>query len=47
MRSDLSHRQLAGGSVTTKSVNIVADEANGAGSRAIVIPAFALEFDAN
>jgi hypothetical protein len=35
VRSDLSHRQRAGGSVTTENVNIVADQADGAGSGAM------------
>jgi len=47
VRSDLSNRQLASGSVTTENVNIVADEADGAGSGAIAVSAFALEFGAN
>ena len=47
MRSDPSHCQLAGGDVTTETVNIIADEADRAGSGAIAISAFALEFDAN
>ena len=47
MRGDLSNRQLARGNVTTENVNIVADEANGAGSGAMAVSAFALEFNAN
>jgi hypothetical protein len=47
VRSDLSHRQRAGGSVTTENVNIVADETDGARSGAIAVSAFALEFGAN
>jgi len=47
VRSDLSNRQVASGSVTTENVNIVADEADGAGSGAIAVSAFALEFGAN
>jgi len=47
VRSNLSHRQPAGGSITAENVNIVADEANGTGSGAIAVFAFALELDAN
>jgi hypothetical protein len=48
VRSDLSQRQRAGGSVTTtENVNIVADEADRAGSAAMAVSAFALEFNAN
>jgi hypothetical protein len=47
VRSDLSHRQRAGGSLTTKNVNIVTDETNRADSDAMAVPAFALEFGAN
>jgi hypothetical protein len=47
VRSDLSHGQRAGGSITTENVNIVADEADGAGSGAMAVSAFALEFGAN
>ena len=47
VRSDLSHRQRAGGSVTTEDVNIVADETDGARSGALAVSAFALEFGAN
>jgi|RhiMethySRZTD1v2_1073278.scaffolds.fasta_scaffold3381532_1 hypothetical protein len=47
VRSDLSHRQRAGASVTTENVDIVAIEADGAASGAIAISAFALEFGAN
>jgi hypothetical protein len=47
VRSDLSHRQRPGGSVITETVNIVADEADGAGSCATPVSAFALEFGAN
>ena len=47
MRSDLSYRQRVGGSITTENVDIVADEANRAGSRAMAVSAFALEFGAN
>ena len=47
VRGDLSNRQFAGGNVTTENVNIVADEANRAGSAAVTVSTFALEFDAN
>jgi hypothetical protein len=47
VRGDLSNRQLAGGNVTTENVNIVADEADGAGSTAMAVSAFTLEFNAN
>jgi len=47
VRSDLSHRQRAGGSITTKNVNIVINETDGADSRAVPVFAFALEFGAN
>jgi len=47
VRSDLSHRQGAGGNVITENVNIVAYEADGAGSGAMAVSAFALEFGAN
>ena len=47
VRSDLSHRQRAGGSVTTQIVNIETDEADGARSRTIAVFAVALEFGAN
>jgi len=47
VRSDLSQRQGAGGNVITENVNIVADEADGAGSGAMAVSAFALEFGAN
>ena len=47
VRSDLSHRQRVAGSVTAENIDIVADEANRAGSRAMAVSAFALEFGAN
>ena len=47
VRSDLSQRQRAGGSVTTENLNIVADEADRAGTAAMAFSAFALEFNAN
>ena len=47
VRSDLSHRRRAGGSVTTENVDIVADETDGAGSAAIAISALALKFGMN
>ena len=47
VRSDLSQRQRAGGSVATENVNIVADEADRAGSAAMAVSAFALEFNAS
>jgi len=47
VRSDLSNRQLAGGKLTTENVNIVAYEANRAGSAAVTVSTFALEFNAN
>jgi hypothetical protein len=47
VRGDLSNRQLAGGNVTTENVNIVANEANRAGSAAVTVSSFTLEFDAN
>ena len=47
MRSDLSHRQRVAGSVTAENIDIVADEANRAGSRAMAVSAFALKFGAN
>ena len=47
MGGDLPNRQLAGGKLTTENVNIVADEANRAGSAALTVSTFALEFDAN
>ena len=47
MRSDLSNRQRAGGSVATENVDIVADETDGARSGAMAVSAFALKFGAN
>ena len=47
VRSDLSHGQRAGGSLTTGNFNIVADEADGTGSGAMAVFPSALEFDAN
>ena len=47
VRSDLSDRQRMGGSVTTENVDIVADEADGAGSGALAVSALALELGAN
>jgi hypothetical protein len=47
VRGNLSNRQLAGGNVTAENVNIVADEANRAGSAAVTASTFALEFNAN
>ena len=47
VRSDLSHRQPVCGSITTKRVNIVADEADRAGTGAIAVTAFPFELDAN
>ena len=47
VRSNLSHRQRAGGSVTTENVNIVTDKADGAGSRTVAVSAFALKFGVN
>ena len=47
VRSDLSQRQRAGGSVTTENVDIVTDEADGAGSRTVAVSAFALKFGVN
>ena len=47
MRRDLSHSQRAGGRVTTENVNVVTDEADRAGSGAMAVSAFALEFGAN
>ena len=47
VRSNLSNRQLAGGNVITENVNIVAEQADGAGSTAMAVSAFALEFNAN
>ena len=47
VRSDLSHGQRASGSVATENVNIVADEADRAGSGALPVSAFALEFGPN
>jgi hypothetical protein len=47
VRSDLSHRQRAGGSITTKNVNIVTNETDRADSDAMAVSAFALEFGAN
>jgi len=47
VRGDLSNRQLAGGNVTTENVTVVAGEANRAGSAALTVSTFALEFNAN
>lgn len=47
VRSDFCNRQHASGKVTAKNVNIIADEADGAGSGALAISPFALEFGAN
>ena len=47
MRSDLSHRQRKGGSVTTENVDIITDKADGAGSGAVAVSAFALKFGTN
>jgi len=47
VRSDFPHRQRGGGSVTTENGDIVADEADGAGSGAMAVSAFALELGAN
>ena len=47
VRSDLSHRQRVGASVTTENVDIVADETDGAGSAAMAISALALKFGVN
>jgi hypothetical protein len=47
VRSDLSDSQRVGGKVTTENVNVVTDEADGAGSGAMAVSAFALEFGAN
>jgi len=47
VRSDLSYRQRVSRSVTTENVDIVADEANGAGSGALAVSALALELGAN
>ena len=47
VRSDLSHRQGARGNVITENVNIVAYEADGAGSGALAVSALALELGAN
>jgi hypothetical protein len=47
VRSDLSHRQGAGGNVVTENVNIVAYEADGADSGAMAVSAFPFEFGVN
>jgi len=47
VRSDLSHRQRVGGSVTTENVNIAADETDGTRSAAMAISALALKFGVN
>ena len=47
MRSDLSYSQRLGGKVTAENVNVVIDEADGAGSGAMAVSAFALKFGAN
>ena len=47
VRSDLAHRQRVGGCVTTENVDIVADEADGAGSEALAVSALVLELGAN
>jgi len=47
VRSDLAHRQHLGESVTTENVDIVADEADGAGCGALAVSALALELGAN
>ena len=47
VRSDLSHSQRPGGKVTAENVNVVIDEADGAGSGAMAVSAFALKFGAN
>jgi len=47
VRSDPSNCQRAGGTFTSGDVNIVADEADRAGSGAPLVSAFALEFGAN
>jgi len=47
VRSDLSHRQRAGGSVATENVDIVTDETDGAGSGALAVSALPIELGAN